>query len=704
MATLTITPVGAIDTATGNALATENGAPAQVLITRDGPTNSALTVFLGDGDPSETNAPFSVVIPAGQTSVVATIPAQDDNITDGRQSAPIVVDATGYDQVVFDVTVADDDLSDTAVTQIYLGNFGLTDPGGGFNSVSENASDLLQVYDDISAETVDYGVRPNLPVSPDNVFGTNPNAFVDDASGGFGGSQMDYILDGTTIRSTVDDTLRYNADFTMADGTVWTGVDVAIYQSKEGDVFLETWVFANRNLVLDPVNSIDGRIQTGQGGQLFAQPIESIELTEVTNRNLDGRILVSFPAETVPDEPDTGTVVGNVFTDTNGDNTEFGDFAFEPGIEGVTVLAKDLDGNILAAATTNSVGFYQLENVPAGDVIIEVPTQIDGQGLVTPNVGPESEDSDADPATGQAFVTVPAGAVLNEVDFGYTDAPDPLLTITPAPDAPIDPETGNPLTAENGAPAQIVIERNGPTDQPLVVTLTDGDPTETDAPATVTIPAGQSSITVDIPSVDDPIVDGPQISTITASAPGFPDATQDVTVADDDLPTITITPDPDGPTDPLTGNPLTAENGAPAQIVISRDGPTDQPLVVTLTDGDPTETDAPATVTIPAGQSSITVDIPSVDDPIVDGPQISTITASAPGTNPGTIDVTVADDDHSDADDRTAARLTGRSRHGQSAHGRERRACRHRDQPRRPDRSAADRDADRWRPDGDGCA
>ena len=230
-------------------------------------------------------------------------------------------------------------------------------------------------------------------------------------------------------------------------------------------------------------------------------------------------------------------------------------------------------------------------------------------------------------------------------DVTVADDDLPTITITPDPDGPTDPLTGNPLTAENGAPAQIVISRDGPTDQPLVVTLTDGDPTETDAPATVTIPAGQSSITVDIPSVDDPIVDGPQISTITASAPGTNPGTIDVTVADDDIPTLTIEPLPGSPVDPDTGNPLTAENGAPAVIVISRDGPTDQPLTVTLTDGDPTETDAPETVIIPAGQSSITVPVPSVDDPLIDGPQISTITATAPGTNPGSIDVTVADDD-----------------------------------------------------------
>ena len=116
--------------------------------------------------------------------------------------------------------------------------------------------------------------------------------------------------------------------------------------------------------------------------------------------------------------------------------------------------------------------------------------------------------------------------------------------------------------------------------------------------------------------MDDPIVDGPQISTITATAPGFVDGTQDVTVEDDDSLLLTIEPGPNQPVDPDTGLPVTGEQGDPVELVISRNGPTDEPLVVTLTDGDPSETSSPVRVesSRPVG-FGVTVLVEPVDDP-----------------------------------------------------------------------------------------
>ena len=56
------------------------------------------------------------------------------------------------------------------------------------------------------------------------------------------------------------------------------------------------------------------------------------------------------------------------------------------------------------------------------------------------------------------------------------------------------------------------------------------------------IPAGQDSVTVLVDPVDDPIVDGDQTVPIVASAPDYAPATQQVTVEDDDVPTLTVGP------------------------------------------------------------------------------------------------------------------------------------------------------------------
>jgi hypothetical protein len=242
-------------------------------------------------------------------------------------------------------------------------------------------------------------------------------------------------------------------------------------------------------------------------------------------------------------------------------------------------------------------------------------------------------------------VTFENGSTLefSQIEEILQDTAPTKITITPAPGTQIDDE-GRPVTTENGTPAQIVVSLDAPALEDTVITLTDVDPSETDAPTTVTILAGQTSVLVDVPSVDDPIVDGTQIAPITATAPGLIPDTIDVAVKDDDEPTLIIEPAP-GATVDVNGNPVTEENGQPTGIVITRTGPLDEPLEVTLTSDDTTEATVPASVTIPAGQDSIFVPISPVDDPIVDGDQVPTITATAPGFAPVEQDVVVKDDD-----------------------------------------------------------
>ncbi|HPM82875.1 MAG TPA: dockerin type I domain-containing protein, partial [Candidatus Anammoximicrobium sp.] len=65
--------------------------------------------------------------------------------------------------------------------------------------------------------------------------------------------------------------------------------------------------------------------------------------------------------------------------------------------------------------------------------------------------------------------------------------------------------------------------------------LSSSDTTEATVPATATIPAGQSSVTVNLAAVDDTLVDGTQTVTITASATGFSSGSDTLQVTDNDL-------------------------------------------------------------------------------------------------------------------------------------------------------------------------
>ena len=523
------------------------------MISRNTDTTDELEVTLTNGDPTETDAPLTVIIPAGQSSVTVDVPPVDDPIVDGPQISTITATAPGFVDGTQDVTVEDDD------------------------------SLLL---------TIEPG--PNQPVDPDTGLPVT-------------GEQGDPVELVISRNGPTDEPLVV----TLTDG-----------DPSETSSPVTVEIPAGQDSVTVLVDPVDDPIVDGdQTVPVVASAPDYAPATQqVTVEDDDVPTLTIEPDPNTPIDPDTG----NPLTIENGDPAQI-------------VISRNTD-------TTDELEVTLTNGDPTetdAPLTVIIPA---GQSSVTVDVPPVDDPIVDGPQISTITATAP-GFVDGTQDVTVEDDDSLLLTIEPGPNQPVDPDTGLPVTGEQGDPVELVISRNGPTDEPLVVTLTDGDPSETSSPVTVEIPAGQDSVTVLVDPVDDPIVDGDQTVPIVASAPDYAPATQQVTVEDDDVPTLTIEPDPNTPIDPDTGNPLTIENGDPAQIVISRNTDTTDELEVTLTNGDPTETDAPLTVIIPAGQSSVTVDVPPVDDPIVDGPQISTITATAPGFVDGTQDVTVEDDD-----------------------------------------------------------
>src|SRR3954454_4619802 len=89
------------------------------------------------------------------------------------------------------------------------------------------------------------------------------------------------------------------------------------------------------------------------------------------------------------------------------------------------------------------------------------------------------------------------------------DRTQPALTVSVSPTAVLE-QTG-PAAATG-----TVTRSDLPLDQQLVVTLTSSNTLKATVPATVTIPAGQTSATFPIATVDDYFAYGTQTVTITA--------------------------------------------------------------------------------------------------------------------------------------------------------------------------------------------
>lgn len=192
--------------------------------------------------------------------------------------------------------------------------------------------------------------------------------------------------------------------------------------------------------------------------------------------------------------------------------------------------------------------------------------------------------------------------------------------------------TASQLT--EGATSLATITRNGPRASPLSVAINSGDLTELSAPTNVVSAAGQASASFIISALADGIVDGPQIVSLTASAPGFTNAAANVTVLDADLPELTLT---------VVTNVVT--EGLTLGATISRDAGTNAALIVKLSSSNPGQLLPPISVTIPAGQFSHSFALLAVNDAVVELPAAYTVIASATNHISGAVIVNVLDDD-----------------------------------------------------------
>ncbi len=92
--------------------------------------------------------------------------------------------------------------------------------------------------------------------------------------------------------------------------------------------------------------------------------------------------------------------------------------------------------------------------------------------------------------------------------------------------------------SENGGTAVGTITRNKLLSDPLVVNLSSNDLSEATVPATVTIPAGQASVTFPITAVDDALSDRTQTVLITATGGAYGSTSATILVTDDEGPKI----------------------------------------------------------------------------------------------------------------------------------------------------------------------
>ena len=322
------------------------------------------------------------------------------------------------------------------------------------------------------------------------------------------------------------------------------------------------------------------------------------------------------------------------------------------------LLGGPIQGLPELAATANPISFVSADDPPFlvmhGTDDEQVPFNqsellvdaLNGQGVPvtwTPVAG-------AGHGTGPFTTTALDADVLAFLDVALGNLPATTVSVV----------ADLPAASEAGAHGRFTISRTGSTAAPLTVTYALGgtatpaaDYTAAAGPAT--IPAGASSVTVDVAPIQDGLVEGDETVTLAlAERSGYRvDAARQaatVTIADDDsaagLPLVTVTAD----------DPAATEAGDPGSFTVTRTGDTTASLTVayalsgTATNGSDYAS-LSGTVTIPAGQASAAVTVSPVADSALE-PAETVILTLAAGSNyvlgapgaPNTASVAIAAD------------------------------------------------------------
>ena len=252
---------------------------------------------------------------------------------------------------------------------------------------------------------------------------------------------------------------------------------------------------------------------------------------------------------------------------------------------------------------TSSSNNFQIEMFFDGRIRITVLAKASTKGLIGLSRG----------------LGFPAGFVKSD----FSKYPGPAITV------------GLPLSAAEGA--GVLVNQGAITLQQapvaaLTVALSSSDPTAVAVPATVTIPAGQTTATFSPNILEDNKITGTRPVTISATAAGWVTGTKAISVSDNENTNLALTV-------------VVIEEGGLGGCTVAISGTLPTPLVVSLVSANPARLTVPATVTIPAGSTSVSFTETAVENTLRDGSVYVTVTASAPGFTPASAQAGVVDND-----------------------------------------------------------
>ena len=591
------------------------------------PASSDVEIFLTSSDETEATVPASVTISAGENDTRVRISGVEDNVVDGDQSTTISATSSGMASASESVTVLD---SDTAILSLSVSDTTLSENGETATG-TVTLSKAVLTQDVVVSLTNDDSTELTTPANVTILAGSTSADFtiageddlIDDgdqtvtiqASSSFGS-------DTEAVTVTDDDEQVVTVEY-LVNGVPLAGNDLAEGDSVEVNVSYAFATPTSKNVFIGFVTDAQTTTQTGD--------VSFDGSTLVTLASSDQTASFSF---TVND--DTIDEISETFT------VQVSQQPFQSPVEVIDTTQLNIVDNDTAVPTVQIFGSSLSENGGTLNGFVRLSNQFHEDLTFTLN------NSSSTRVLVPGTVTIPAGndsgsftvqAINNSIDDGDQNV---VITangsIGSASDSfnVIDDDasvlslslSGSSVAEGNSLNGQVVLSTARNVD--TVVALSSNDTSEATVPASVTVPAFQTTADFAISAETDAFVDGDQLVTLTASNADTGTALEVFAVTDIDVTSLT-----------LSLNAPSVDEGQSATLTVSLSTVVGADTVIDLSSSDTSEATVPPSVTIPAGQSSATVTVTAQTDGLIDGDVVVTLTGSTAGLDDSAANLTV---------------------------------------------------------------
>ncbi|QHD53553.1 immunoglobulin-like domain-containing protein [Shewanella algae] len=596
-------------------------------------------------DGSDFTGVASVTIPAGSTSVPLDISTINDGIYEGAEDFTVTIDSvSGADASIGANNSADTTILDAQDAPVV-------------GIVAEQSSVT-------EGETAAFTVSIDQVADEDVVVNFTYSGVAEDGSDFTGVASVTIPAGSTSVPldiSTINDGIYEGAeDFTVTIDSV-SGADASIGANNSADTtILDAQDAPVVGIVADQSSVTEG---------------ETAAFTVSIDQVADEDVVVNFTYSGVAEDGTDFTGVASVTipagsTSVPLDISTINDGIYE-GAEDFTVTIDSVSGADASIGANNSADttILDAQDAPVVGIVADQSSVTEGEtAAFTVSIDQVADEDvvvnftysgvaeDGSDFTGVASVTIPAGSTSVPLDIStindgiYEGAEDFTVTIDSvsgadasigannsadttildAQDAPVVGIVADQSSVTEGETAAFTVSIDQVADEDVVVNFTYSgvaeDGTDFTGVASVTIPAGSTSVPLDISTINDGIYEGAEDFTVTIDSVSGADASIGANNSAD----TTILDAQDAPVVGIVADQSSVTEGETAAFTVSIDQVADEDVVVNFTYSgvaeDGSDFTGVASVTIPAGSTSVPLDISTINDGIYEGAEDFTVT------------------------------------------------------------------------------